>query len=282
MLNYHDLFHSSLILINGPSRSGTSILGKLLGSMTPAYYLYEPAIFQYSACELTQDGAFRTLFEDYFLPIITGRSLNWQSTDDTHWRSYYRDSDILWGARRSEVLEFVARVRPKFIIKFADLLGWRLAAVKNILTTTLPSVTIVRDGCEVVASALSRGWYTDSWLEVAITSPADALPPSDQWMWRPNAASPATRAACLWRNFMTTYPDPDVRYEDLRDYPIFVAEELAARYGLGFTNITRAHITSLQNHRPTPHDHSATIAAIDPRERDLFMAAVHHYRGEVH
>ena len=87
-LDYETVLQDRVIIITGAGRSGTTILGKLIGSMDPAFYFFEPTIvkFGYMHCDL---DALRAIFvEDYVLPLIQGRNINSNENDDSYIGNY--------------------------------------------------------------------------------------------------------------------------------------------------------------------------------------------------
>ena len=57
----------NIIIISGPARSGTSILGKVLGSCKSTEYCYEPETLIYiaSICKKISKKIWRTLYNRY-------------------------------------------------------------------------------------------------------------------------------------------------------------------------------------------------------------------------
>ena len=45
--NYDEIFKNKLVIITGAGRSGTTILGKIVGSFSNTHYCYEPHFFRY-------------------------------------------------------------------------------------------------------------------------------------------------------------------------------------------------------------------------------------------
>lgn len=279
MLNYHQLFDGRLLLINGPARSGTSLLGRILGSCLNTFYLYEPALLQYPTF-MPRGSFLMVLFEDYFLPLMTARHRNVNQLEDTDW-VYYFDEPRLHGARRQTVLQYIHDTSPTFIIKLTDIMHLRLSHI-NYLTGLPKSCIIARNGYDVISSSVKKGWYTDAWMGDAIIDFwTTTLPASDQWMWLPNTASPATRASCLWRNFITTFPTPDITYESLVADPESAITDLLSSLSLTPTSLTDLHVQSVKRHSPTPHDHQAITNLITPDhgERDKFLSALSLYHA---
>ena len=47
MIDYNKYLKNRVIIISGVGRSGTTILGKIIGSMENTFYFFEPAIMKY-------------------------------------------------------------------------------------------------------------------------------------------------------------------------------------------------------------------------------------------
>ena len=87
-IDYKAIFKDRVVIITGVGRSGTSILGKLLGSMQPSHYLYEPAILKLMPAIAGDNELGAILFEDYFLPLVQGRSFNFNVLEDSSIYNY--------------------------------------------------------------------------------------------------------------------------------------------------------------------------------------------------
>ena len=90
--DYEAIFRDRVLFITGTGRTGTTILGRLIATMSPVYYLFEPALLL--LCDWEKGDFIRaTLFEDYFLPEIHGRC-NPNPNDWTHWGHTWGKAEV--------------------------------------------------------------------------------------------------------------------------------------------------------------------------------------------
>ena len=98
-IDYKGILKDRVIIITGVGRSGTTLLGKILGSMRPAQYFFEPTALKWlpflptvlpldDDAEYVYDALRATLVEDYILPQIQGRNLNLNPLDDSYTYQY--------------------------------------------------------------------------------------------------------------------------------------------------------------------------------------------------
>ena len=288
--DYDSIFKDRLLLLTGVGRSGTTILGKLLGSMEPAYLVFEPALFKYIS-PMSQ-GFLGTLFEDYFLPIIQGRG-NWNSRDYSSIHNQMSFADIMyrWGEllRRSDAMLYIERERPLFIVKSLEYQGYFWELQKAV--PTVRYLEIIRNGFDVVQSAVERQWFTDEWcnhqmIQRASSDPKCNIPDyvlysgsvvchEQRVMDWPNW-TPWTRAACAWRCLVNEKLPSDhcnnqlVYYEDLIKSPITFTNVMAELYGLKQTQLTEKFISEIKNHNKTERK-KFDINLIEQPERDRFV-----------
>jgi hypothetical protein len=294
-----DLLGGRLVVITGVGRSGTTVLGKLVGSMDPAIYLFEPAAFKYLPFLLhadpAQSGAYAEMIrslvtEDYLLPAAQGRSLNWNPREDSYVGHYLPEEEVRrrWRelSRRSEVLRFLRHRPPMWVVKTTEY--QTLFDATRAVFAGARFVQAVRNGGEVVSSALKRGWYSDEYLNRALVDWARRPEPGGVALpWYLDEASreafaswgPATRAAAVWRvlteaglAWQAEHPDEclTVRYEELVARPEEVVDGLARHLGLEPTELTRRHLASVRAHRPTQHP--SLLPSIEHPERERFAA----------
>jgi len=241
--DYEAMFRDRLLIITGIGRSGTTILGKLIGSMSPVYYLFEPAIFKYHN-EPDRD----VLFEDYFLPLVQGRNLNPNKKDDSWWGHYYTHEDIKWAHKnlssRKDAIAYVREVRPLFVVKSNDRINYP------------PNATVLhiaREALSVVRSMVKKGWYTDEYMQSVVDYVVDGIPhfidPKDAKLW-PSLTQDG-RCRCVWKtlmvknNILTGQP---IYYENLCANPQLVADGISNRFGLKQTKLTKKHIRAIERH----------------------------------
>jgi hypothetical protein len=228
-------------------------------------------------------GFLGTLFEDYFLPIIQGRG-NWNSRDYSSIHNQMSFADIMhrWGElrRRSDAMLYIERERPMFIVKSLEYQGYFWELKKAI-----PSVRyleIIRNGFDVVQSAVERQWFTDEWcnhqmIQRAAKDPKCNIPDYivygylDDW---PNW-TPWTRAACAWRCLTKQGEEnrfmPAIKYEELIVCPEVYVNTLSGVLGLKrATTLTEKFIAEIKNHRKTERK-KFDINLIEQPERDRFV-----------
>lgn len=264
--NYDEIFQDRVIIITGVSRSGTSILGKILGSMTPAFYLFEPAIMKYMTTNIPREVFQGILLEDYFMPIIQGRAWNLNKGDQSFIGNYLDEfqrakCQIVLNSRINAI-DYISKIKPFFIIKSNEIQPY-----KKELAHFFPNpliLHIVRNGNNVVSSMVKKGWWTDDFLKGHIEWMSENAPwyikELDLWQ----NYSQYTRAACVWRTLVDLL-QPNIKYEDLANMPLNIN-------GLSPTELTQKHIRSLSDHKKTEHPN--IINEIQQPERDKFIASM--------
>jgi hypothetical protein len=262
-----ELFKNKTVIITGVGRSGTTILGKLVGSMSPSFYLFEPALMKYISSFPYSDIFTRILFEDYFLAQIHGRG-NLNVSDWSYVGNYEPIGDVLsrqWTmTRRSDALEYIERKDPTWIIKTNEFA--HLMAFANVHFPGARYIHIIRDGHSIIRSALERGWYTDKYCNEDIVEntfdyngvkvPHFIDSEEDRLLW--GQYDQTTRIACAWRNLVEQalkfkHRNPDrviqFRYEDLIKDPEKYINYISEKLGLCITVLCKKHIDSVKEHR---------------------------------
>ncbi|MGA7802792.1 MAG: sulfotransferase [Gammaproteobacteria bacterium] len=268
-------FEGRVVLLTGVGRSGTSILGKLIGSMDRTYYLFEPAVMKLlpALCVLDSDrkavygSALRALlFEDYVLQVVHGRALNFNRQDDSCVEHYMLRSDIeaRWSTlrRRDDAIAYLDRQDARYVIKTPE-----FQPLSEILEDAFPDMKLIhitRNGNDVVSSAVARGWYSDTYMNENIV---DWVRKGDQGgcnvPWYLDEESQAhfggwnveTRAAAVWR-CLTDHgirhsearpgQSMEVSYEELVRDPDGTTSRTADYLGRMPTDLTRKHIKAIK------------------------------------
>lgn len=294
--DYESVFQKKILFITGVGRSGTTILGKLIGSFKNTYYLFEPAavrlllflqakrIIDKRLCSLLVQSL---LFEDYFLQVIHGRALNFNPKNDSYVGNYQNRADIKkrWSkfSRRQDVIKHLKQQDPLFVIKIPQL-QCLFAAAKSIFLQPR-FVHIIRNGLDVISSAVKRGWYGDAYLSRDMVDWAEKRKTfnvpwyldreSKEHFGRWNQAS---RAASIWRNlteqgmaFCAKNPKACTQflYEDFVRSPSSFVSRLERTFGLKRTKITEYHLGSIKNRKAEPR--SFFYKDIAAPERSKFM-----------
>ena len=281
-IDYESIFRDRTIIITGVGRSGTTILGKLIGSMTPTVYLFEPAIMKYLLNEGNHDAFLGTLFEDYLLPIVQGRSLNYCESDDSCIQHHWSDKQVNQSRKlrtRKEAVEWVNESGIKFVIKTNELSG------DSDLKSVFPGhklIHIIRNGNDVIHSALAKGWYTDEYLKNACIDRVERheLDPKFFVPWFLDeltlywpAYNQETRIAHVWRNLVEGQTDCMVlTYEHLIEEPEKTISWIPGYLDLVQTDLTEKHIASIRNQGRK--DYPSLLDRIQEPERSKYVATM--------
>jgi len=279
------IFKDKTVIITGIGRSGTSLVGQVIGSMRPVFYLFEPAITKYLTSFPYSEIFTKILFEDYFLPLIHGRG-NMNDLDLSYVGNYEPIADIrarqINLQRRSDAIEYIEKVKPFWVIKHTEF--HYLYEFAHAHFPGVRYINVFRNGLNVVSSAIGRGWFTDQFCNEDIVEPTFGdyrvrVPqyindPNDRILWQD--WNPATRAAAIWRNLNEhgmKYRKRNVgkvyqfRYEDFCKMPEVVANNISKWLGLTMTALTAEHISKVSN----PVEHNFDIKEIMEPERDKFI-----------
>lgn len=284
-MNYKNLFTNNVLYITGVGRSGTTILGQIIASMRPVYYLFELSILR---PPLNNDHEIlrRNLFEDYFLNEILGRC-NPSMMDWTYWGKYMTLPELqrrqsLYG--RSDAIKLIEDEKPLFVIKNPE-----AQHMLSDLADIFPGIRfihILRNGLDVIGSSLARGWFVDdyepiddydedgfSWMNnFSMLNKNDVY-----WHWQ--KWNPITRTACTWRiltemgmeycknNIGTTW---EFKYEDFCKYLNTGFVNVAVwKYDIKSTDLTNKHLQSVKDFNPQKYD--IKINDIQQPERSKFV-----------
>lgn len=277
------LFKNRLVIITGVGRSGTTILGKVIGSMQPCFYLFEPALLKYLSSFPYSEVFTKILFEDYFLPLIHGRG-NLNVNEWSYMGNYEPVQKINDRQkrlqRRSDAIYYVKLNNPLWVIKsneFQHLMSFARVHFHN------PRyIHIIRNGYDVVRSAVSRGWYTDDYCNndiventyggFAVRVPHFVSDHKDREKWA--FWNAATRAACAWRHltvqgmkYKKKCPESVIqfRYEDFCRQPLKFSSYLSTKLNLAQTELTMHHIKTVHSPDLKPFNHN-----IDEPEQTKF------------
>lgn len=292
--DYDTFFSERFVIITGVSRSGTSILGKIIGSMENAIYLYEPVIMSLlpgliktGFADLEQAGKFlkATLFEDYYLQALHGRSVNFKKSDESYVGNYQDIATIRarWKKhdRRIDILQDIRKGKYLFVLKVNEI--QHLLPVMGSIFKGVKVVHIIRNGNDVISSSLGRGWYSDEDLNNNVIDWARPGCPKIPWYILQRDAgkfagwNAETRIAYMWRFFVkmgmgysvNKKKYLEIRYEDLVDKPGTVADKCARFVNSRKTAITLKNIGAVKKHALSRHRN--LCGKIDIEERVRFQ-----------
>lgn len=298
--NYQGIFDGRFLLITGVGRSGTTILGKVIGSMKPVFYLFEPAMMRLVPFLYAIDDSQRhsyskllkaLLFEDYVLQLVHGRNLNYNQNDSSYIGNYLPQTDIedRWErlSRRNEAVEYLRTNQVMIAVKIPTF--QTLCSTLGEIISGAKFIHIIRNGSDVIASALRQGWYTDiymnstivDWVEHGQGTHTCNIPyylDEESRVLFPTW-NQVTRAACVWRcltesglDFYENNQDVcfQLKYEDFIDQPEYFVLKFEDLFGLERTPITEKHLQSIKSHKP--HQHSFLHQELAEPERSKFVA----------
>ena len=289
------IFSNNVVVIVGLSRSGTSVLGKIAGSLKNVMYLFEPVIIRYlpvlaeikyldiDLCGQLLKGI---LFEDYYLQLLQGRNLNLKEEENSYFGHYQDMEDIRkrWGKykRRNDLLPDIYEGKYTFMFKISEV--HTLLPVLGKIFKGLKVIHMVRDGNEVISSSLKRGWYSDEFLNYYMS----------QWTYKGKTRYPwyikeedvdefcnwnrETRIAYIWKVLTKTVRDTyagkdnylELRYEKLIKDPETTTRLCTEFLGLKKTDITDKNIIAVKEHILTKHIDLSF--AICDKQRAVFNA----------
>lgn len=164
--NHAEKIVSDITFISGSARSGTSIIGKYIGSLKNYEYYFEPPMLFQLLAEIDNLEpliARRLLiayfYEELFAGSISGRSLNYKPTDD---------SCVFNMMSKEEVNRRVTQEFPKSKLKLCSKkIAFKIPDFvykEQKLVNLFPNVKIirmVREPSSTIASLLNKGWFSD-------------------------------------------------------------------------------------------------------------------------
>jgi hypothetical protein len=274
------------VLITGAPRSGTTLLGKLVGSLERLEYHFEPpSLYMLGAAAaagelpmpLAQQLLTVYLCEDLLLESAHGRGVNLRPTDDSQvlHRLQWGELHERWHqvGNRAEAIAFCQHHELRLALKMPNLFD-ALELMRHTMDG-LKIVVSVRNGVDVIRSIVHKGWVGDDSLK------------RDLWPYAPHTGHVAvpywvpevyrqrwvtmnmtSRATLMWtvhaalglaqRGKADVY---EVRYEELVASPWQVLEQLFAWLGHSPTLHTRRWIESI--HPPRQVNDLPSIEASD-------------------
>ena len=155
----------------GPGRSGSTLWGRILGTMQKTCYLYEPEFLHalFPASSWMQNKIFRFLFEAFlyeekFINTVSGRSLNFNKNDLSSIYKIKKNNEIKtliskkW--TKTKVASFFRNYRC--IVKLTD----NTMYLEKISTNyqTVFSVITHRNAEDCIRSLILKKWFSNSSL----------------------------------------------------------------------------------------------------------------------
>ena len=145
---------------------------------------------------------------------------------------------------------------------------------------------IMRNGFDVIASSIERGWYTDDymksamidWVESHIFATEERPPQNVPW-WLDSGSkirwkdwNQATRSACVWRCLteIGRKYEFSCTYESFTESPLVWTKIHANAYDLEMTSITKRHIEDIRKY-PGDNDPEVSLDDIEEPEKTKFV-----------
>jgi hypothetical protein len=169
------LVNSSLIVC-GCGRSGTTIMGKLIGSCAGVEYLFDPP-FVHSMIYYIDRIDSRAwaemmesyLYSDFFLNALAGRNLNFNTNDDSCIYNIKSREEIAARLGKSFGRNELARIAEgsRMAFKVTDLVC-KIGELKDIYPGS-QVIAMYRNPVDTINSILEKKWFTDD--AISVTSP---------------------------------------------------------------------------------------------------------------
>ena len=154
-----------IMLVSGTARSGTSLLGKIIGSCKKIEYLYEPETFNYLSyiSDKVKKDIWINLIERHlvenFLNLINGRTYNFRKNENSSINDMKLMKEIKHKfSKEVSTLDFdnyVKRNQISFLIKSPNLQLNKIA--KNF--PNFKMIIIKRNPFQVINSLINKKWF---------------------------------------------------------------------------------------------------------------------------
>ncbi|MDA8094294.1 MAG: sulfotransferase [Betaproteobacteria bacterium] len=294
---------SDTIFITGSPRSGTTLVGKYVGSFDRVEYHFEPPLLYMITAMVTAGAIDREsatdilrayLYEDLLVESVHGRKVNLRAKDDScvlnmiSWEELNRRwRDI---SNRKDAIDEIANKRLQLAVKMPGIADSIRFLKEGFADSRI--IIVLRDGRPVVRSILRKGWLNDEslfreyWPYKTGACGQVRVPyfVEDRELDRWYAMNGATRACYMWRKDAEAALDvmgdsaskPNtiaIRYEDILRDPLKEVTNLAATLKQAFTDQTysliRDTITPPSMSRDV--DQESFFADVDRSELDKFL-----------
>lgn len=266
--NIHDKVRQSVI-ITGSARSGTSIFGKLVGSLKTVEYFFEPpTLFSlFSVMGDMPERQARFLFdtfvyEDLLIGALSGRSINLRRQDDSsihHTKTGEEIAHRLQAAARKREID---TQEASVVIKVPGFV-YRVPQIAEILQLRRVLV-LVREPESTINSLLGRSWFSDAVLlagDITWPNRFDTRIPAPHWVPKNRLAEWDTmtetdRAALYYitQTDLSAAALPNTLafdYRQLISRPRVLLEHIADRLGLDFGPRTDALLSEVETQEST-------------------------------
>lgn len=289
------------IVISGAPRSGTTLLGRLVSTMSNVEYHFEPPTF-WMICGLLAMKALdpeaamwllRFYFhEELLCESVSGRRANLRPKDDSmllnsiHWPDLMNRMTTI--KNRDDALRQIAEKGSRLAVKMPSVIDAMPLTAKALPKSQY--IIIVRNGWDVVASTKRKGWYSGEGLEsncypykmvdgVRVPHLLEDKFAKNWSQW-----SEVTRACYFWRRdseFAQVVQKSDFKdrvlflsYERLISEPEKTLGDVSRFISADFTDLTKLGILAIKTEKEVGAANARALAAeCDPEQLRQFQAA---------
>lgn len=293
---YDAIFKNKIFVITGVARSGTTIIGKITGSLENSHYIFEPSTFflfptliKQKYLPKNQGGNLlkAILFEDFYLQMIQGRYVNFNEGEDSYIGNYINlknfDQRCKKLKRKTDVLEYLKNDDCRFIIKNPNIQPCQ--SLLQDLFAGIKFIDVIRDGNAVVGSSVRRDFYSETFLNernvewsyetkgIKIPWFVDEKDRDEFSKW-----NHYTRSAYIWRILTVTGLEfaennknivLQFKYEDFIKSPEIYVDKIENFVSKKRTGITIDHIESIRTYRYK--DYEDFTSKIESPEKEKFV-----------
>jgi hypothetical protein len=297
--NFVDDHLDDMVILTGLPRSGTTILGRLVGSFRSVEYAFEPPVVAYLDAQSRHDILESStisellkvyLYYDYFAEFVHGRKYNFRPSDASNVLAMQTVPEILDKWNRVATMDDAVKTATEYTFSF------KFPGVYHVLSdfyNRFPTVHVVdigRNLDRVLISLFNKQWFFDQNLGEDATGlwpfhetngqyvvPYLVAEDDIEW-WQTMSAETRTVYICnrLAEDrlaFEEQYGDRDtyhqIRYERLIDEPETITDELTTILGLSRGSTTNAIIDEIE---PTTADGTVNsiLQAADEKAQERF------------
>ena len=302
--DYNKLFANNLIAITGVARSGTTLLGKVIGSFSDTFYLFEPPTFRLIP-PLIKEGYLKEkqgdqilqaiLFEELYLQIIHGRYINFNEKDDSFIGHYIDPEKIKerWEnfKRRKDVIEHLEKNNYLFVLKIPNIQP-SLDTIKKIFPN-IKLIHLIRDGNDNISSSIRRDFYTTDYLnkrDIDWSNEINSLKipwfinKKDRQLF--SRWNQYTRSAYIWRvltEMGMEFADKnkknvfEFKFEEFVKEPIHFTERIERFVGKKRTDITIKHLDSIKTYKQRIYPDNTSNIESPEKEKYIELRRKLHY-----
>jgi len=167
-----------VIAITGVTRSGTTLLGKMIATFDPIEYIYAPSDMSYlplMASAGFMNGEMATYLmgkyaNELMITSLLGRNANMRKSDESYALNTMSEDELhyRWNrlSEREDAIQYAKGRNAGFATKFTNYQPYYDFLIRSFRNCKL--IHIVRNGLDVAASIEKKGWYADERMNTSI------------------------------------------------------------------------------------------------------------------